>query len=98
MCDIAPRLRSCRTQRPTASSHPWHDLDIGEGAPEILNAVIEIPAKSKVKYELDKDTGAGVCAVASAAVRHSGWNIGTRARVVPGSEQMSVEKYVIQHI
>jgi inorganic pyrophosphatase len=40
-----------------ASSHPWHDLDIGDKAPTEVNAVIEIPAKSKVKYELDKETG-----------------------------------------
>lgn len=38
-------------------AHPWHDLTMGEGAPEIVNAVIEIPKGSKVKYEMDKDTG-----------------------------------------
>lgn len=40
-----------------SASHPWHDLAIGEEAPGIVNAVIEIPRGSKVKYELDKDTG-----------------------------------------
>lgn len=40
-----------------SSSHPWHDLPIGDKAPGEVHAVIEIPAKSKVKYELDKDTG-----------------------------------------
>ncbi|CAL5224621.1 g7337 [Coccomyxa viridis] len=40
-----------------AASHPWHDLDIGEEAPAMFNAVIEIPRGSKVKYELDKATG-----------------------------------------
>jgi inorganic pyrophosphatase len=39
------------------ASHPWHDLDVGEDAPTIVGAVIEIPQGSKVKYELDKDTG-----------------------------------------
>lgn len=39
------------------ASHPWHDLDIGKNAPQVLNAVIEIPRGSKVKYELDKATG-----------------------------------------
>ena len=39
------------------SSHPWHDLYIGADAPKMVNAVIEIPRGSKVKYELDKDTG-----------------------------------------
>ncbi|KAL4433647.1 hypothetical protein ABPG75_000088 [Micractinium tetrahymenae] len=39
------------------SSHPWHDLDLGPDAPALLNAVIEIPRGSKVKYELDKKSG-----------------------------------------
>lgn len=39
------------------ASHPWHDLSPGTEAPEIVNCVIEIPRGSKVKYELDKDTG-----------------------------------------
>ena len=34
--------------------HPWHEVDIGENAPQILNAVIEIPKGSKAKCELDK--------------------------------------------
>jgi len=37
--------------------HPWHSLDYGDRAPEIVNAVIEIPKGSKVKYELDKKSG-----------------------------------------
>lgn len=41
----------------SSASHPWHDLSPGENVPEILNVVIEIPKGSKVKYELDKDTG-----------------------------------------
>lgn len=41
-----------------SASHPWHDLSPGEDAPNVVNAVIEIPIGSKVKYELDKDTGA----------------------------------------
>lgn len=35
----------------------WHDLEAGENIPHLLNAVIEIPKDSKVKYELDKKTG-----------------------------------------
>ena len=50
---IAPRMSKGRY----AASHPWHDLDIGEDAPTLFNAVIEIPRGSKVKYELDKQTG-----------------------------------------
>ena len=37
--------------------HPWHDVPIGEDDPEECSALIEIPKGSKVKYELDKDTG-----------------------------------------
>jgi hypothetical protein len=46
-----------RPKQQFASSHPWHDLNVGDKAPEEVHAVVEIPAKSKVKYELDKDTG-----------------------------------------
>lgn len=38
-------------------THPWHDVPIGEDAPEEFNAIVEIPKGSKVKYELDKETG-----------------------------------------
>lgn len=37
--------------------NPWHDVSVGEKAPELVTAVIEIPTGSKVKYELDKDSG-----------------------------------------
>ncbi|MFN0122582.1 MAG: inorganic diphosphatase [Blastocatellia bacterium] len=37
--------------------NPWHDVEIGAQAPEICNAVIEIPIGSRVKYEMDKPTG-----------------------------------------
>jgi len=35
----------------------WHDIPAGPNPPEEVTAVIEIPAKSRNKYELDKDTG-----------------------------------------
>ena len=38
-------------------SHPWHDVKPGECLPAQFTAVVEIPAGSKVKYEMDKDTG-----------------------------------------
>ena len=38
-------------------THPWHDVPIGENAPEEFNVIVEIPKGSKVKYELDKETG-----------------------------------------
>jgi inorganic pyrophosphatase len=37
--------------------HPWHDVEIGADAPQIVSAVIEIPKGSKLKYELDKKSG-----------------------------------------
>lgn len=37
--------------------HPWHDVDIGEKAPSIVNAIIEIPKFSKTKFEMDKNSG-----------------------------------------
>ncbi|CAN5793145.1 inorganic diphosphatase [soil metagenome] len=38
-------------------THPWHDIPIPEPVEEGFPAFIEIPKGSKVKYELDKDTG-----------------------------------------
>lgn len=35
----------------------WHDLELGEQAPEQFNVIIEIPRGSKNKYEIDKKTG-----------------------------------------
>lgn len=35
----------------------WHDLELGEKAPEEFNVIIEIPKWSKNKYEVDKKTG-----------------------------------------
>lgn len=40
-----------------SNPNPWHMVNIGEEAPEIVQAVIEIPKGSKTKYELDKETG-----------------------------------------
>lgn len=50
-----PPARAMQVSR--SASHPWHDLSVGEEAPALFNAVIEIPRGSKVKYELDKKTG-----------------------------------------
>lgn len=38
-------------------THPWHDVTPGQKLPAIFIGVVEIPAGSKVKYELDKETG-----------------------------------------
>lgn len=37
--------------------HPWHGLEVGEDAPEIVNAYIEITPYDLMKYEVDKKTG-----------------------------------------
>ncbi len=37
--------------------HPWHDIPTGSAPPDVLTAVIEIPANERNKYELDKDLG-----------------------------------------
>jgi len=37
--------------------HPWHGLEVGEEAPEVVNAYIEITPYDLVKYEVDKKTG-----------------------------------------
>jgi inorganic pyrophosphatase len=37
--------------------NPWHSVSYGNKAPEIVNAIIEIPKGSKAKYELDKESG-----------------------------------------
>jgi inorganic pyrophosphatase len=38
-------------------SHPWHDIAVEEPVEEGFPAFIEIPKGSKLKYELDKETG-----------------------------------------
>jgi inorganic pyrophosphatase len=38
-------------------AHPWHDIVVDEPIEEGFLAFIEIPKGSKLKYELDKDTG-----------------------------------------
>src|SRR5438309_11757127 len=37
--------------------HPWHGANHGKKAPEVVNAMIEIPQGSRTKYEIDKKTG-----------------------------------------
>ena len=38
-------------------AHPWHDIPVEEPIEEGFPAFIEIPKGSKLKYELDKETG-----------------------------------------
>ncbi len=35
----------------------WHDIPLGDSAPEEINVIIEIPKGSNNKYEIDKKTG-----------------------------------------
>lgn len=35
----------------------WHDIPLGEKAPEEFNVVVEIPRGSHNKYEIDKESG-----------------------------------------
>lgn len=37
--------------------NPWHDLSLGDEFPHEFDVLIEIPCRSRVKYELDKETG-----------------------------------------
>jgi len=38
-------------------SHPWHGVDIGSLAPEIITCFIEMVPTDTVKYEVDKESG-----------------------------------------
>jgi inorganic pyrophosphatase len=37
--------------------NPWHDVKINFDAEKLLNCLIEIPMGSKIKYEIDKESG-----------------------------------------
>jgi inorganic pyrophosphatase len=38
-------------------SHPWHGVEIGKGAPDVVVSFIEMVPTDTVKYEVDKDSG-----------------------------------------
>lgn len=38
-------------------SHPWHGVEIGEKAPEVVTSYIEMVPTDTVKYEVDKKSG-----------------------------------------
>ncbi len=38
-------------------NNPWHNVNIGDNFPDIVNGIIEIPKGNRAKYELDKDSG-----------------------------------------
>jgi inorganic pyrophosphatase len=37
--------------------HPWHDVTLGDRAPDLVPVIVEVPKGSKTKYELDKPSG-----------------------------------------
>ena len=41
----------------SAKAHPWHGVSIGDDAPRIVTAYVEITPSDAVKYELDKESG-----------------------------------------
>lgn len=38
-------------------SHPWHGINLGDNAPEIVMSFIEMTPSDTVKYEIDKESG-----------------------------------------
>ncbi|MBK7094427.1 MAG: inorganic diphosphatase [Saprospiraceae bacterium] len=38
-------------------SHPWHGVEIGKNAPEVITVFIEMVPTDTVKYEVNKETG-----------------------------------------
>lgn len=38
-------------------AHPWHGIEPGDKAPDIVTAFIEIVPSDTIKYEIDKDSG-----------------------------------------
>ena len=42
-------------------SHPWHGIDIGDKAPNVVNCFIEVVPTDTVKYEIDRITSYNVC-------------------------------------
>ena len=38
-------------------AHPWHGVNIGKNAPEIVTTYIEMVPSDTIKYELDKESG-----------------------------------------
>ena len=39
------------------NNNPWHSVSVGQNAPDVVNAIIEIPQNTRAKYELDKESG-----------------------------------------
>lgn len=37
--------------------NPWHKVNVGTQAPDVVTGIIEIPKNTRAKYELDKESG-----------------------------------------
>jgi inorganic pyrophosphatase len=44
-------------QKNKYQAHPWHGIETGPEAPEVVTAFIEIVSSDNMKYEVDKKTG-----------------------------------------
>lgn len=42
---------------PQYRSHPWHGINVGPEAPDVVNTYIEVVPNDTIKYEIDKTTG-----------------------------------------
>lgn len=51
------RMKYYTNEKVMYTAHPWHGVEIGQAAPDVVHAVIEIPMDSRVRTELDKPTG-----------------------------------------
>jgi inorganic pyrophosphatase len=80
--DSAPRLMGLMFR-----AHPWHGVSIGDEAPEVVTAYIEIVPTDTVKYEVDKVSRAAadgdgdpvdVCVLTERPINHGGILVSAR--------------------
>ena len=50
-------VKLCALSSTNTCMNLWHDVPLGDNAPDEINVIIEIPRGSNNKYEIDKDTG-----------------------------------------
>jgi inorganic pyrophosphatase len=55
--DDARHDRTWELLRLLFKAHPWHGVDIGAAAPEVVTVFVEIVPTDTVKYEIDKASG-----------------------------------------
>ena len=56
---LTPRERNASNESSMKinTNTPWHTVEVGENAPNVVNGIIEIPKNSRAKYEMDKASG-----------------------------------------